>query len=166
MSFWKTVGLVGVAAVLLWLLAPRRSSDVRDASVQEIIYMGQGAQLQNIFSDMFTAFERHSIEAHRKDPSKPIYRLVLSQQGTSDVDMTADPTRFMISVAGGMPPDVIFFDRFALGEWAVRGAFTPLDPFIEADLKAGRADAIRPGGYYKGGLGRVPLQGTALRHPA
>lgn len=31
-----------------------------------------------------------------------------------------------------MPPDVVYFDRFAVGEWAARGALTDLTPFLEA----------------------------------
>ena len=43
-----------------------------------------------------------------------------------------------------MPPDVVYFDRFAVTEWASRGAFTPLDGYIQHDLQAGQADAVRP----------------------
>ena len=34
-------------------------------------------------------------------------------------------------MAGDVPPDVVFFDRFAIGEWAGRNALTDLRPFIE-----------------------------------
>ena len=36
----------------------------------------------------------------------------------------------MCSIAGGDPPDLIWFDRFAVGEWAARDAFLPLDDLI------------------------------------
>ena len=62
--------------------------------------------------------------------------------------MTDDPQRVICSIVGGDPPDIIVFDRYAVGEWAARGAFLPLDEFVAADLKAGRPDAIRPDEYY------------------
>jgi multiple sugar transport system permease protein len=37
----------------------------------------------------------------------------------------------MCAIAGEVPPDVVFFDRFAIGEWAARGALTNLRPLLE-----------------------------------
>ncbi|MCL5271267.1 MAG: extracellular solute-binding protein [bacterium] len=138
---------------LLWLLAPPRSGGlrpppgVRAGDVVEITYMGPTGPLQPALSDAALEFERLSVEAHRKNPAHPVYRIVAGQTGVKD--MTGDPTRFMLSIAGGMPPDVINFDRFAIAEWAARGAFTPLDDYIAADLKAGHPNAIRSERYYK-----------------
>jgi multiple sugar transport system permease protein len=41
----------------------------------------------------------------------------------------------LTAIAGGSPPDLVWFDRFAVGEWAARGAFKSLQPFYEKDLK-------------------------------
>lgn len=148
MERYKSLGMLIGVAVLLWLLTPSRSPYVAtDANVVEIVFMGPGGPIAGAMDDVVRAFERESLEAHRRDPSKPIYRVVSGQSGARD--QVADPTRFLISVAGGMPPDVIFFDRFAVAEWAARGAFTPLDTYIEADLAAGHPDAIRPERFYK-----------------
>jgi ABC-type glycerol-3-phosphate transport system substrate-binding protein len=55
--------------------------------------------------------------------------------GTATVrDATGDPTRFLLGVAGNVPPDLIYFDRFAIVEWASRGAFTDLDGYVAGDL--------------------------------
>jgi ABC-type sugar transport system permease subunit/ABC-type glycerol-3-phosphate transport system substrate-binding protein len=56
-------------------------------------------------------------------------------------DETGDPTRFLLGVAGGVPPDLIYFDRFAIVEWASRGAFVDLKPLIERARR--KPDAIR-----------------------
>src|SRR5438105_11211407 len=92
-------------------------------------------------------FEGQSLAAHQKNPAQPIYKIIKGQ--TASRDPTADPTRFLVSVAGGMPPDLIRFDRYAISEWAARGAFAKLDDFIAGD--AARADpaAIRESNFYK-----------------
>ncbi|GAB4186829.1 MAG: hypothetical protein Kow00105_01430 [Phycisphaeraceae bacterium] len=75
----------------------------------------------------------------------PEYNVLL---GTSTVrDATTDPTRFLLGVAGGSPPDLIHFDRFAVVEWASRGTFTDLTPFLEADRA--RPDGIHASNYYR-----------------
>jgi len=148
MSVWKLLAFIAFGAVLLWILAPSRSPRVEDgAEVVEIDFMGPGGPLAGALADVIMTFERESREAHEKDPSRPVYRVVSGQTGARD--QVADPTRFLISVAGGMPPDVIHFDRFAVAEWAARGAFTPLDTYIGQDLEAAVPDAIRPERFYK-----------------
>ena len=44
----------------------------------------------------------------------PQYRVVSGQNASRN--QTEDPTRFLVSVAGGMPPDVIYFDRYAVSD--------------------------------------------------
>lgn len=44
-----------------------------------------------------------------------------------------NPQKFATAVAAGVPPDVIYQDRFALADWASRGAFQSLTPLIERD---------------------------------
>lgn len=81
-------------------------------------------------------------EFERRNPQ---YNVLL---GTASVrDATADPTRFLLSVAGESPPDLINFDRFAVVEWASRGTFADLAPFIEADRN--RPDGIKSEHFYK-----------------
>jgi multiple sugar transport system permease protein len=146
---WKAVAAVLAAVMLLWALHPTRQLDTGDTpeGVVEITYMGPGGPISGAMEDVVREFERLSREANAADPSKPVYRVVSGQNAARD--QVADPTRFLVSVAGGMAPDVIWFDRYAVAEWAARGAFEPLDGFIERDLAEGRTDAVRPERWYK-----------------
>jgi multiple sugar transport system permease protein len=126
---------LAAAAVLtvLWLLAPARSGGGRDGVV-EIRYTGPGGPLQGAMEDVVREFERLSEERHRLDPAYPVYRVISGQNASRN--QTEDPTRFLVSVAGGLPPDVILFDRYAVSEWAARGAFQPLDARVARDRTA------------------------------
>lgn len=44
-----------------------------------------------------------------------------------------NPQKLMTSIVGRVPPDLIYQDRFTISDWASRGAFRPLDDFIERD---------------------------------
>jgi multiple sugar transport system permease protein len=58
----------------------------------------------------------------------PEVKLVLSTTGGR-----MDEQKLMCAIAGDAPPDVVNQDRFSVGGWAARGAFIPLDEFIERD---------------------------------
>ncbi|MCS6770678.1 MAG: extracellular solute-binding protein [Kiritimatiellae bacterium] len=134
MPNWVKGGLWGALLLTaLWLLAPQRSLQVEEGVI-EIRYMGRGGPIQGALEDAIREFERLSRERHAVDPTYPIYRVVSGQDASRG--QTEDPTRFLVSLAGGTPPDVIDFDRFAISEWAARGAFTPLDDFIQRDREA------------------------------
>lgn len=45
-----------------------------------------------------------------------------------------DPQKLMTSIVGNVAPDVIYQDRFTIGDWASRGAFMSLDEFLKRDL--------------------------------
>ncbi len=147
MSGWKALILVAAIVVALWLLYPPRqlAPEAEPEGVVEIVFMGPGGVVEGEMDDLLREFERRSEEAHRRDPSRPIYRVVYGQ--TAARNQVEDPTRFLVSVAGGMPPDVIHFDRYAVAEWASRGAFEPLDKYIArdlADIEAGRRPDLVP----------------------
>ncbi len=148
MSFRKFILLLVLLLLLLYCLSPRRSFIIsKEKNVVELGFFHPGGPIAGALEDVVKEFEKRSLEEHRRDPSKPVYRILAGQHGSPD--QTADPTRFMISVAGGMPPDVIYFDRFAVAEIASRGAFCSLDDFIAKDLAANHPDAIRPERFYK-----------------
>ncbi len=149
MKTWKTMFWGLLVGLVLWGLYPARApgSGRSRAGVVEIAYMGPGGPISGAMADAVRAFERDSEEAHARDPSHPIYRVVSGQ--TASRNQTADPTRFLISVAGGMPPDVIWFDRYAVAEWAARGAFLPLDDFIARDKAAGLDEIPCAERFYK-----------------
>ena len=108
---------------LLWLLSPGRSGTVSAPGVVEISYMAPSAPGAGPLADAVRVFEQESRDAHARNPARPVYRVILGE--TASNDATGDPTRFLVSVAGREPPDVSSFDRFAVSEWAARGAFEP-----------------------------------------
>jgi ABC-type sugar transport system permease subunit/ABC-type glycerol-3-phosphate transport system substrate-binding protein len=135
MNDWlKPALLSAILLTALWLLAPQRAMQQSDAGVVEIHYMGRAGPIQGALEDAIREFERLSRERHALDPSYPEYRVISGQDASRG--QTEDPTRFLVSLAGGTPPDVIDFDRFAISEWSARGAFTPLDDFIARDQAA------------------------------
>lgn len=158
------IALGGTIVALILLYPPRLlSSGPTVERLVEIVYMGPGGPIGGSMEDAVREFERLSDEAHARDPSKPVYRVISGQNAARD--QVADPTRFLVSVAGGMSPDVIWFDRFAVAEWAARGAFEPLDPYIEKDLKEGRPDAIRPESFYASCWDEARYQGKVYGIP-
>lgn len=146
----KPILILATALVVVWVLYPPRQLDrsrVGDGTnVVEITYMGPLGPIKDAMDDAVREFERISREANAKDPRKPVYRVVSGQ--TAAKDQVADPTRFLVAVAGGLPPDVVYFDRYAIAEWAARGAFQPLDDYIAVDLAAGHPDAPRRDRFY------------------
>lgn len=140
-----------VIAVLLlvalwWLYPPRQLGAAPRSDVIEITYMGPAGPLAGPMSDVIRAFETQSEKDHEADPSKPIYRVISGQNAAPN--QVSDPTRFLVSVAGNAPPDVIEFDRYAVAEWAARGGFVPLDSYIAADVAAKHPLAIDPEAYF------------------
>src|SRR2546421_1154804 len=66
---------------------------------------------------------------HEFERQNPQYKVIIS--ASAERDSTSDSQRLLCAIAGGVPPDVVFFSRFATGEWASRGALTDLTPLIE-----------------------------------
>jgi multiple sugar transport system permease protein len=130
---YSAAALLLIAVLAAWAWYPRSHVDESGERVTELVYWSSGA---NIEEDklVIAEFERRH----------PRYRVEL---GSATVkNLTGDPTRFLLGVAGGVPPDVIFFDRFAVVEWARRGAFTDLTPFLERDRD--KPDAIHPDNFF------------------
>jgi multiple sugar transport system permease protein len=147
MRIWKVALLSAAVVTLLWMLSPTRSEKAAEPGTVEIAYMAPGGPISGAMDDAVRRFEEESRQTHAHNPAQPAYRVVSGQNASRN--QTEDPTRFLVSVAGGMPPDVIVFDRYAVGEWAARGAFVPLDDFIARDRAAGHPDAIQPENYYR-----------------
>jgi ABC-type sugar transport system permease subunit/ABC-type glycerol-3-phosphate transport system substrate-binding protein len=66
---------------------------------------------------------------HQFELENPQYRVVYSSSVAPDT--TTDGQRLLTAIAGGVPPDMMMFDRFAIPEWAARGALTELTPFLD-----------------------------------
>src|SRR5207237_7166343 len=105
MSAWKFVVLAIGVGVLLWLLSPTRAIEPNEPDVVEISYLGQAGPEAAALIDAFRIFESESGEAHRRHPAHPIYRIVTGQNASRD--QSADPTRFLVIVAGGVPSTLI-----------------------------------------------------------
>jgi len=84
MQNWKVFSILVVGLLLVLLLAPSRSmkeEDTGGAEVVEITYMGPGGPLAGPMDDSVMAFEHESLEAHKKDSSRPVYRVISGQSG-------------------------------------------------------------------------------------
>lgn len=149
----RIAALAALFLTLLWLLSPSRSLQEAEPGVVELTYMRETGLFTDAVSDALRAFEEESRAAHAADRRKPIYRVISGQNASRN--QTEDPTRFLVSVAGGAPPDVIRFDRFAVTEWAARGAFQQLDDFIARDQKAHHRDAFRSEEFYRAAWAEV-----------
>src|SRR2546425_7680563 len=147
MKAWKFLALAIFLGFALWFLSPSRTIAPTEPGVVEISYLGQSGAEAAAVADALRIFEAESRAAHQRDPSHSIYRVVTGQNASRD--QTADPTRFLVSVAGGMPPDLIRFDRYAISEWAARGAFAKLDDFVARDKASSDSAAIRAEDFYK-----------------
>jgi len=135
MNSWKVwvavLGLLLIAA----LLYPRAGKTVvATDGPEEITFWSPGSASQALQ----TAVE----DFERRNAGK--YRVVVGNATVRDA--TGDATRFLLGVAGGNPPDLIVYDRFAVVEAASRGAFHPLNEFIARDAADPRA--VRAEDYY------------------
>ena len=88
-----------------------------------------GEEKDSLAPEVLQGFEA----LHDGSDGKPVIKVIMGQSAC--YNKTDDPQRITTAVAGGNPPDVVFFDRFAVGEWAARGAFTSLQPFLDRDLR-------------------------------
>jgi hypothetical protein len=80
-------------------------------------------------------------------------------------DVTGDAQRLMCAIAGGVPPDVVYFDRFAIGEWAARDALTR--PHADARAaESGRSISHRPLAVLRLGDRRGELQPAGIERAA
>ena len=73
-------------------------------------------------TDVYTSIHQFELENRQ-------YKVVAGS--TVSRDLTADAQRLLCAVAGEVPPDLVLFDRFAIGEWAGRGAMTDLNPYLD-----------------------------------
>lgn len=147
-----TVLLVALALLAAWLLYPRPDSAADEEGVTEILYWVPPGSYGEATRPAVEEFERQN----------PQYRVL---QGTATArDATGDPTRFLLGVAGGVPPDVIWFDRFAIVEWASRGAFEDLTPYIEQE--EGREDALRREDYFESSWDEAVYEGAIYAIPS
>ncbi|MFM7320833.1 MAG: extracellular solute-binding protein, partial [Armatimonadota bacterium] len=73
-----------------------------------------------------------------------------------------NPQKLMTSIVGGAPPDLIVQDRFTVGDWASRGTFMALDPFL---AKETGPDAVRRESFYPAAWNEAVYQGKVYAIP-
>lgn len=141
---WVAIGLAGLLIVILvlWTLVETsgRASDGR----REIIAWG----LTYLGEDIHTL-------VHQFEKENPDYKVIIS--ASAERDTTSDAQRLLSAVAGGVPPDVVFFNRSATGEWASRNALSDLTPLLESQ-SADDAYRIRLDELYPWALAEASYQ--------
>jgi len=120
-------------AILGFVLAVAAGGAVRGEEV--VLRYFRGGTLPAGQQDVIQEFERRN----------PGIRVVAGI--TASRNMVSDPQRLLCAIVGGDPPDVVMFDRYAVAEWAARGAFMPLDALIERDRD--RPDGIKAEHFFE-----------------
>lgn len=124
MERMRTGILLIVVAAALWWLYPGTGGKTNDGRIEVTIWFNgpiEGRQLAAA-----DALERRF----------PQYRVVLgSSAARTGLEGEGNPQRLMCGIAGGVPPEVVEYDRFAVCQWASRGAFLDLVPLFQKDLK-------------------------------
>lgn len=151
---WALV-LVIVVAVGLTIWLTRSGREVHDKR-QPIVFWGSRFLGDDIYT-LVRQFEKEN----------PQYHVIMASAAARD--LTGDAQRLLCATVGGVPPDIVWFDRFAIGEWAGRGALTNLTPWIKKqkpddpyriDLGQYYPWAVKEASYRKpGSTGRAGLYG-------
>jgi ABC-type sugar transport system permease subunit/ABC-type glycerol-3-phosphate transport system substrate-binding protein len=75
-----------------------------------------------------------------------------------------NPQKLMTAIVGNVPPDVIYQDRFTIGDWASREAFLSLDDYVRRDQND--PYAVRESDYYKACWVEASYKGKLFAIPA
>ena len=147
-AFWFVV--IGALLYALYPKTPR--AGVGGGTATEVTIWFNGP-LESRFLDVADAFERRF----------PQYRAILGSSAVrTGLDGEGNPQRLMCGIAGGVPPEVVEYDRFAICQWAARGAFLDLTPLIERDAQI-LADARRKLTDCKARAEAAPSDATAAK---
>ncbi len=128
MNFWKFITVTLIAGLLLWFLYPSQDTETKK-DVTELTIWAPGYFLPEL-----TFIGKYFEKEH------PEYKVIIGQSASRN--MSSDNQRFLCSVAGGVPPDIIMFGRNAIIEWAARGAFESLNKYLDEDT--GKTNIVYP----------------------
>lgn len=113
-----------VVAAALWWLYPGSGARTDDGRTEVTIWFNGPIEGRNLA--VADAFEKRF----------PQYRLILGSSAVrTGLEGEGNPQRLMCGIAGGVPPEVVEYDRFAVCQWASRGAFLDLTPLIQRDAR-------------------------------
>lgn len=132
------------AITLLMLAACGLCHESAALETVTIFYWGNDWEMAAA-GDLIQDFE----QLHNGADGKPAIKVIMGQ--SASIDMVGDPQRLLCAIAGGDPPDVVFFDRYAVSQWVARGTLESLQPFLERDW-AERPDdpfTLRPEQFYE-----------------
>ena len=140
------VALIALVCFAIW--TSRQTRDTTADGRELIVFWGH----KNLGEDVETVL-------HRFEQKNLQYRVVMSNAVARD--LTGDAQRLICAIAGGVPPDLVYFDRFAIGEWASRGAFSDLSPMLDSQ-KEDDPYRVKLQDYYKFAVDEVsePSQRT------
>ena len=111
--------LIGVVGIWTW----RSTRDVSSDGRTQIVLWNA----KELGDEVYAAIHEFELE-------NPKYKVVASSSASPD--LVGDSQRLLCAVAGEVPPDLVWFDRFAIGEWAGRGALENLTPYLEKQNKS------------------------------
>ncbi len=132
MSGWRVWFCVVVVAGLLFWLHPKPSLEHGGDATEVTIWFN--GLIEGRHLDAIDAFERRF----------PQYRGILGSSAVrTGLEGEGNPQRLMCGIAGGVPPEVVEYDRFAVCQWAARGAFLDLNSLIEKDAAELEAERER-----------------------
>ena len=150
---WMAAVLAAIFVVTLSIWTWHSASDKTADGRETVVFWGSVEFGEDIYT-VINQFE----QAHGNR-----YKVIM---GTAVArNLTGDAQRLLCAVAGGVPPDVVYFDRFAVGEWAGRGALEDLTPYVEnqkkddpyyLDLSEYYPWAVREGSYVPPGSTEKP----------
>ncbi len=170
MPLWMLLVLGAIVLVLLGWWTKRSSSDVQADGRETIVFWGSSSLGEDIYTVVNRFEQEYTVVDPKTGKTRPRYKVIF---GTAvSRNMTGDAQRLLCAVAGEVPPDVVFFDRFAIGEWAGRGALEDLTPYINEKqqkwMVGERArDSIRGASAVGSMLGACGVLGNLaqVRHP-
>ncbi len=100
------LGVALIAALAWWTW--RSSGDERADGRIPIVFWGSNYMGNEVYTAI-RLFEEQN----------PRYKVIMGSAVAHD--MTGDAQRLLCAIAGDVPPNVVFFPRFAVGEWAAPG---------------------------------------------
>jgi ABC-type sugar transport system permease subunit/ABC-type glycerol-3-phosphate transport system substrate-binding protein len=155
LPLWMAVVLAVIAIIALTVWTISAMSNETSDGRETIVFWGGDHLGEEVYA-VINQFE-HLPENLDPKTGKPKYKVIIGTATSPDI--TSDAQRLLCAVAGEVPPDVVWFDRFAIGEWAARGALEDLSPYLKAQNPKD-PNRINLDEYYK-----WAIQETSYRPP-
>jgi len=134
MANWRLWISAAALVGLLWWTYPNPGA-THDADATEVTVWFNDL-IEGRHLDVVDAFEREFSAEREFQEYAGTYRTLLGSSAVrGGVEAEGNPQRLMCGIAGGVPPEVVEYDRFAICQWAARNAFLDLTPFIKQDLE-------------------------------